>query len=124
MVYSDEELKIATDLAYMDFHVALEQLEGEVTVAEAIKYIIHHNHENLSSKDVKHYEKVIEKIEKIEAINNNKWKIADYKNDNEEGQTGFYGIVIDTGDGHIVSFRGSEDILDPQSCPKLGEFRF
>ncbi|MEK0286204.1 hypothetical protein [Caldifermentibacillus hisashii] len=123
MTYSDEVLKIATDLAYLDLHKAYEKLNSDINVVQAINYLIH-NDVDLSEEDKEHYREIIKDIEKFEDSNKNKWKIADYKNDNEEGQTGFYGIVIDTGDGHIVSFRGSEDIHDPQSCPKLGEFRF
>ncbi|MEL4028251.1 Mbeg1-like protein [Caldifermentibacillus hisashii] len=114
MNYSDEELKIATDLAYMDLHKAYEKLNSDINVVQAIEYLIKNHNEDLSDNEVNHYREIIDKIEAIEKRNNVEWKIVDYKNDNKKDQTGLYGIVLDTGDGHIVAFRGSESMLNSQ----------
>lgn len=66
MNYSDEELKIATDLAYMDLHKAYEKLNSDINVVQAIEYLIKNHNEDLSDNEVNHYREIIDKIEAIE----------------------------------------------------------
>ena len=125
MTYSDLELRLATEIAYLDLHLAQDYTNnientGSLMVEDAINIILQEHINNLSQAEIDQYEGVLDDFKKLKELKENEgqnfkpWSIADIQNDNGPGQTGFYGIVIDTGDGHIVSFRGSEDILDLQ----------
>ena len=94
---TEQELRDATDIAYLDLHHGFEFLESTGVSGPppySIKAIID-SHKVKVPKNV-----------------NKEWKIVDVYNDNENDGSGFYGCVIDTGDGLIVSFRGSESITD------------
>lgn len=102
MTYSDQQLKLATELAYLDLHEAFEHLKGEVKVLDAITYIENRLGADLSDKQIEQLHTIKKQL--IDTGNDG-WVVTDFKNDNEEGQTGLYGLVLDTGDGHIVAFR-------------------
>ncbi|WAA12482.1 hypothetical protein [Fervidibacillus halotolerans] len=115
MTYSDKDLQIATEIAYFDLHFAFWDIrafaKNGLKLTEAIDLFKNENYDNLSNDDIERLNLIIDYLNKDPQKN---WKIIDFKDDNNKNQSGLYGIVIDTGDGLIVSFRGSEDITDPQ----------
>ena len=125
MAYTDLELRLATEIAYLDLHLVedyadLTEGTGNMTVEEAIQLILKINDRNLSAEEIKRYEGVLADFEKLKKMKEDAgetfqpWSITDIHNDNGAGQSGFYGMVLDTGNGHIVAFRGSENITDHQ----------
>ncbi|MGY3715149.1 Mbeg1-like protein [Sutcliffiella cohnii] len=125
---SPQELKLTTDIAYLDLGL-LEQIMdyktgGPYTIAELLSYNNDGNEisqeylDNLI-RDLEVEKSVVSlssaKINQLIQYNSNNnnnnplnWKIIDTYDRNNEGQSGFYGVVIDTGEGIVVSFRGSE----------------
>lgn len=101
MSYSDLQLKNATQVAYKDFQIPFQQLvdagkEPPFTVAELCEQW---------GKEIN------DLFPDLDGQNISDWKIVDYydTNRNTANDTGFYGCVIDVGDGDaIVAFRGSE----------------
>lgn len=109
MAYTDLQLKNATQVAYQDFDkpydelvqsgkkppFAIEELCAQMVSAEypTADDVYHHLFPDLDGENIKG------------------WKIVDYYNTNDT--TGFYGCVIDTGNGDaIIGFRGSEGMDD------------
>ncbi|MBQ0027960.1 MAG: DUF2974 domain-containing protein [Lachnospiraceae bacterium] len=121
-VYSDEQMMMATQVAYLDF----KNNSGKCNqnVQEAIDaYISEHctydSSGNLCLKDAysgdKYVEKQFEVVSNIVDLQNssdgrinlNEWTIKNVCND--EHGTGYVGMLIDTGDGNaIIGNRGSE----------------
>lgn len=103
MSYTDAQLKDATQVAYANLQEAFEDLKAEGKTPpfaiEELKRETKAKQIDLSSLNSDHITTDI-----------SNWSIVDYC-DNKE--TGFYGCVIDTGDGNaIVAFRGSESMTD------------
>lgn len=97
MPYSDLQLKNATQVAYKDFHIPFQQL---VEAGEKPPFTI----AELCRQWGKKTEDLFPDLDGQDISN---WKIVDYYDTNDK--TGFYGSVIDVGDGDaIVAFRGSE----------------
>ncbi len=101
MAYSDLQMKNATQVAYKDFQFAFEELRnaGETppfTISELC------NQKGTTIKNM---------FPDLDGQDISQWKIVDYYDSNDD--TGFYGCVIDVGNGDaIVAFRGSEGALD------------
>lgn len=129
---TDQELKMATDIAYLDLEVLKEnQLkpnreeaysvgellkvdmdgEGEPNVTQEHLDSLTANCDTLGDENISLNLNKVNQLSK-EALN---WKIVDTFNDNNRDGTGFYGAVIDTGEGLIVSFRGSESPTELQN---------
>ena len=96
---TEEELRDATDIAYLDLSVGFENLINDG------------KNPPFTIKAILDAMPPMEKTENLPSYVLD-WEIVDYRNDNEPHQSGFYGSVIDTGNGLIVSFRGSESITD------------
>jgi hypothetical protein len=121
MALSDQDLKFATDIAYQDLGVLdKHKLFGEEpsSVGEVLKM----NRDSTPSYPQKHFDGLTAGMDtlkeadvtldakKINQLSDEAlgWKVVKTFDRNNEGQSGFYGVVIDTGEGLIVSFRGSE----------------
>lgn len=112
---TDKQLKYATDIAYLDLEKV--NRKENLSISEILNLELDNkgNAKNLedqrekfnSYKDTLGANISIDKVKELEDGSLN-WKRAYTYNDNEDGGTGFYGVVIDTGDEIIVSFRGSE----------------
>lgn len=113
---SDKDLVVATQIAYANLHSAVEALGEDITVGEAMEYNIKKNltmWDNYKSYFDITYDSnnnVVSAKFKEEYSDFSDWKIVKVCNDNEVGQSGFYGCIFDTGDERIVSCRGSESM--------------
>lgn len=113
---SDKDLVVATQIAYANLHSAVEALGEDITVGEAMEYNIKKNltmWDNYKSYFDITYDSnnnVVSAKFKEEYSDFADWKIVKVCNDNEVGQSGFYGCILDTGDERIVSCRGSESM--------------
>jgi len=102
---SDVRMLIATQVAYLD------GAEG-MTVGELVDRVISNygNQANLSGKQkaqLDYAQYIQTQIEKYNLPDCNNWVIKEVADDN--AQSGFYGCLIDTGDGDaVLGFRGSE----------------
>ena len=94
---TEEELRDATDIAYLDLSVGFENLINDG------------KNPPFTIKAILDAMPPMEKTENLPSYVLD-WEIVDYRNDNEPHQSGFYGSVIDTGNGLIVSFKGSESM--------------
>ncbi len=129
-VYNDAEMLMASQIAYLDFDGCKGMPVGEVVDKTIERYakrdangnpmygadgeiMLRDDFANSPDKDLyKHRVEVAADIKKIgeeksglEGWEN--WKVADVCDDNDE--TGYYGMLIDTGDGNaIIANRGSE----------------
>lgn len=123
-VYSDSEMLLATQISYFDCDNTKGRNVGAI-VNERIKqygYIDENNNYIMNSNLSKYEQKQFEVLSCIrECINRdpslqekmNNWTIVDVCNDNNN--TGYYGCVIDTGDGNaIIGSRGSESFNTKQ----------
>nr|WP_263324549.1 DUF2974 domain-containing protein [Neobacillus sp. Marseille-Q6967] len=125
MTFKDEELKLATDIAYLDLEMLNENMpyrKEPYSVAELLqierdgegnpKNEITEVYLNRLTENKDHFgdEHISIDDGKVNQLSSDAldWKIVDTFNDNNKDGSGFYGVVIDTGDGMIVSFRGSE----------------
>ncbi|MBY0099159.1 Mbeg1-like protein [Mesobacillus maritimus] len=122
MALSDQDLKFATDLAYLDLgllneHMPMSYGKGPHAVkdlfqfpADGACYPQEYFDGLVDGKDT-FGDNIISldagKINRMspEALD---WKVVKTYDQNNEGQSGFYGVVIDTGEGLVVTFRGSE----------------
>jgi hypothetical protein len=125
---TDQDLKFATDIAYLDLEVLKDngrkQIPGSTgagnqqgnTVGDLLK-IQPEGREDAKSydhlvagKDTKGDQSISLSADKINNLPDHAldWKIAHTFDRNNPGQSGFYGVVIETDKGLIVSFRGSE----------------
>lgn len=136
--HTDEELKLATDIAYLDLGALQENMpfrEEPYSIGEILQ--IQKNGEGLSKNaitqaqldrvmtdstpdggDISDISLNIDTVKQLTndpAIDTLDWKIVDTFDDNSEDGSGFYGVVIDTNDGLIVSFRGSESPSELQN---------
>lgn len=106
---SDIKMKLASQIAYLDGE------EGK-TVRELVDRTIANlkDQDNLSSKQKSQLEAAVEIDKMLKDENYNlqecgNWIIKDVEDLNSE--TGFYGCMIDTGDGEaVLTFRGSEGL--------------
>ena len=126
-VYSDAEMMMATQIAYLDFDGNKDIPVGEVVENIIKKYGKHDENGNLVYGDdgfieMKDNIPADSKLKKqLEVASNIKklgdetgglggwknWKVVDVCNDQDD--TGYYGMLIDTGDGNaIIGCRGSE----------------
>jgi len=116
MANTEQGLKVSTDLAYIDLDLITINMDYDKKSAPTIQEILAAAKEQEQGEIVKKLEGVLnnpdnEKI-KSQILS---WKIVDVHNNNKTDGNGFYGCVIDTGEGRLVaSFRGSEPITDPQ----------
>lgn len=130
-------MKYATDIAYLDLGLLndykLLDIEGSVsentdsyhTVGELLdiradgpdEYTQEYFDGLVEGKDTFGDELVSLDASKINGLPEEAldWKIVETFDENKPGESGFYGTVIDTGDGLIVSFRGSEPVGDLQN---------
>ncbi len=112
MAYTDHEVKSATEIAYVDFAEAYESLaadnKGRTTFT--IKELMEeagYTRENTPRLACLTDEQI------------NTWKISKVKDDNHgKDASGFYGCVIETDQGAIAAFRGSEDMGDLEQLAK------
>ncbi|RHW42735.1 DUF2974 domain-containing protein [Neobacillus notoginsengisoli] len=115
MSNTDHSLKIATDLAYIDLDIITNNMDFNKKSPPTIQEI-------LEAAKEQEQKETVQKIEKILNNPNNEelksqvlsWKLVDVHNKNKAHGNGFYGCVIDTNEGLIASFRGSEPITNPQ----------
>lgn len=101
MSYSDLQLKNATQVAYAEFDAPFKQL---VNAGETPPFTISALCKQMGTKiDVL--------FPDLDGQDVSEWRIVDIYNNN--AKTGFYGCVIDVGNGEaIVAFRGSESMLN------------
>ena len=122
MALSDQDLKFATDLAYLDLgllheHMPMSYGKGPHSVkdlfqfpADGACYPQEYFDGLIDGKDT-FGDNIISldagKINRMspEALD---WKVVKTYDHNNEKDSGFYGVVIDTGEGLVVTFRGSE----------------
>lgn len=132
---TDQDLKFATDIAYLDLEILKDntrkQIPGstgagqnpENTVGELLKikpegkYSQEHFDSLSANVDKKGDASVSLDAGKINSLpaHVHDWKIAYTFDRNDPGQSGFYGAVIETDQGLIVSFRGSESPSELQN---------
>ena len=100
--YTDKELSHASRVAYTDLNPAYEALKTKTgrdvfTIKEL--------------KEVTTDKEALTQLDKLTEEELNTWKISGIGDMNKK--TGFYGCIIDTGDGNaILAFRGSEKMTD------------
>ncbi|MCP8969376.1 Mbeg1-like protein [Ectobacillus ponti] len=102
MANSEQELRNATDIAYVDFSKVIEGMPDHVPGPPyTVKQLIQ---EGSKMPDLNM------NFDRLNGLSETQlnWKIVDYHDTNKK--TGFYGCAIDTGEGIIVSFRGSEPV--------------
>ncbi len=120
MALTDEDLKYATDIAYLDLGLLHENMpygSGPHTVKDLFQFPsdgacypqsyfdgLHQgmdtNGDNIISLDAGKINRLSSKAME--------WEVVKTFDRNNEGQSGFYGVVLKDGDDLIVSFRGSE----------------
>lgn len=120
---TEEELKFATDVAYLDLAdlmftkretVPGSQIAGQTnhpTIGELLRIDPDGRKcYNQSYFDQLSKEKLSLSADKINQLPDEAldWRIIETFDRNNKGQSGFYGVVIETDKGVIVSFRGSE----------------
>ena len=109
VTYTDVQLKNATQVAYQDFNKPYYELvqsgkKPPFTIEELCAQMVTNKYP--TADDV--YKKM---FPNLNGENIKGWKIVDYYNNN--AATGFYGCLIDTGNGDaIIGFRGSEGMDD------------
>ena len=106
MAYSDLELRLMTDVAYLDLddaYTSLKSDSGETSFSIA---------ELINASDGLSLDKFSESEKKLLS----EWKISKIHDDNHE--TGFYACVIETNQGAAVSFRGSEEMANLEHLEK------
>jgi len=122
MALTDEDLKYATDIAYLDMgllneHMPMSYGNGPHKVkdlfqfpADGACYPQEYFDGLIDGKDTFGDKIVSLDAGKINSLSPKAqdWKVVETFDQNNEGQSGFYGVVIDTGDDLIVTFRGSE----------------
>ncbi|MED4014540.1 Mbeg1-like protein [Sutcliffiella cohnii] len=116
MAYSDQMLKVATDIAYEDLDKIIDKMPRHMRTSPSIEQIIEYAQNNGQGDLVTRVENILSNPEyanlKDDILN---WKIVDVHNKNDLDGNGFYGCVIDTGSGGLLtSFRGSEPITNHQ----------
>ncbi|CEG28518.1 Mbeg1-like protein [Bacillus sp. B-jedd] len=111
----DQSLKIATDIAYADLDEVIKKMKPSERSEPTLEQIF------AAAEKYNMQDKVSGLKASIENQNNPSlqkevmsWKIVDVHNNNKTDGNGFYGSVIDTGEGLVASFRGSEPITNPQ----------
>ncbi|MCH6268199.1 Mbeg1-like protein [Neobacillus citreus] len=134
---TEQELKFATDIAYLDLELLKDKsrknIPGSVgagqspdnTVGGLLKmkadgssnYSQGHFDQLTKGKDVGKDQSVSLDAGKINQLPSEAmdWKIVKTFDQNNPGQSGFYGVVIETDKGLIVSFRGSESPSEYQN---------
>ena len=112
MGYTDHEVKSATEIAYVDFAEAYEALKADnkgrtsFTIKELMEEA-GYTRENTPRLACLTDEQI------------STWKISNVKDDNHgKDASGFYGCVIETDQGAIAAFRGSEDMGDLEQLAK------
>lgn len=129
-VYSDSEMMMATQIAYLNFDGCKGVPVGEVVEKIIERYGKHDENGNpvygddgniilrdewANDSESKIYKKQLEVVSNIKKLGEEtgglegweNWKVADVCDDNDG--TGYYGMLIDTGDGNaIIANRGSE----------------
>ena len=129
-VYSDSEMMMATQIAYLDFDNSQNRSVGDVVNEIIMKYgmldssgnPVYGDDGNIMLKDTyanagnsKVLTKQLQVVSNIKKLGDGTnglsgwedWKVVDVCNDQTD--TGYYGMLIDTGDGNaIIGCRGSE----------------
>lgn len=115
MAFSDKDLQVVTQIAYMDFDERVQSL-GDCTLKELLEK--HSNYLENAQRSLANAKSEIEREQaqaQIDLYNEivkddskyADWKIKNVRDDNS--RTGFYACMIDAGNGEaIVGFRGSE----------------
>ncbi|WP_043932159.1 Mbeg1-like protein [Bacillus sp. EB01] len=135
---TEQELKYATDIAYLDLEMlkehGLESIPGSVTAekggSDRIRDLLQLPPTGQSTKDQSHFnqigaDKAVKNNDSIVSLDAGKinslpsdvldWKIIKSYDDNRVGESGLYATVIETPKGMIVSFRGSEAFSELQN---------
>ncbi|RNC99806.1 Mbeg1-like protein [Lysinibacillus halotolerans] len=111
MALTDYEKKIVTDIAYQDLvYFKKETAEESNNVMDQINLMISEGKnfkgETLSDEKIEELTRVKNRLTEIGAED---WKVSYVQNHNEPEQSGFYGVLIDTGEEYTAGFRGSEN---------------
>lgn len=115
-VYSDQDLMVATQIAYYDFtREQLVERGGSATVRELLNAgpALRELENKVNQADTELKKKMAQKdLELCRTIAGGgsrygDWRVVDVKDTNQE--TGFYGVLLETDPDHaIIGFRGSE----------------
>ena len=110
MPVNEKEQQFASALAYADLDQAVNYLKATgqpVTLEAALAYAYE------KGLPLNSFERYVENGKlKEEYSYANDWVIEAVTNQNVDGGTGLYAMVIDTGDANILACRGSEDMAD------------
>lgn len=124
MALSDKDMKMVSQIAYIDFGVDKNQISnynlrellynsGEYESACAY---LNDVKKSGNAADIKMAQDTVDLYNEIMDPNSKygNWVIRDF--DDRNADNGFYGCLIETGDGEAaIGFRGSEDMSDPEN---------
>ena len=135
MSYTDAELLMATQIAYLDVDFSDRSDRKNVgDIVEAVlkkygtydeatgKYIAKPDlKDGIAKAQFETAQNIMDLAEKNNVVSWRNWDVVSVCNNNGEGQSGFYGCLIDTGDGNaIVGCRGSESSSTRQTVMDWG----
>lgn len=112
MSYSDIQMVIASQIAYMDFNSAVVD-SGQYTVKELLEMEL----ESASGEKRDRVNRILKLMEQDEGKICADWVIRDIRNDQKD--SGMYACMLETGERRgLVAFRGSEDMKNPDNLKK------
>ncbi len=112
MSYSDLQMVIASQIAYMDFNSAAVD-SGQYTVKELLEMEL----ESAGGDKREKINRLLNLMEREEGKSCADWVIRDIRNDQKN--SGMYACMLETGEKDaLVAFRGSEDMSNPEHLQK------